>query len=167
MPWGVALHAQPSTALPSHTGVPLFVPQGGIQQATTLHPEISPVERPHTHNQRHGRPITQMGVKGHGVRPLGANNLDATPCEPWWSIPSALLIQPHNQGDEGRPQGSNSHVGRPEIRGVGHTCTSAHARVGAFLPCWVALVFRRSKTTRTKVWITLLHHSYHPPTIAR
>ena len=37
--------------------------------------------------------VTQMGVKAHAVRPLGADNFDATPCEPWWSILGAILIQ--------------------------------------------------------------------------
>ena len=123
----------------AHTGVPLFFPQGGIQQATTLHAKITPPERPHTHNKRHGRPITQMGVKAHGVRPLRANNLDATPCEPWWSIPGAILIQVYNQGGMGRPQGSSSHVGRPKIIGVGvsasHWAEVAHVHLGPIFLC--------------------------------
>ena len=66
----------------------------------TLSTEISSLERPHTHNQRHGRPITQMGVKAHGLSPLGAYDLDATPCEPWWCMRIAILIEPCNQGGE-------------------------------------------------------------------
>ena len=103
----------------ANTGVPLFFPNGGIQQATTLHQKITPGERPRTHNKRHGRPITEKGVKAHGVCPLGANNLDATPCEPWWSIGRAIRIEVCDQGGEGRPQGSSGHVGRPKIGGVG------------------------------------------------
>ena len=117
--WGMALNAQPSTALPLHTRVCRFFSLREGFSRPPLHPEITPRERIHTHNQRHGRPITQMGVKAHGVRPLGAHNLDATPCEPWWSIPGAILIQLYNQGGEGRPQRTSSHVGGPEIRGVG------------------------------------------------
>ena len=69
-----------------------------------------------------GEGLVQIDRKKHrpGVTgPLGANNLDATPREPWWSIAGAIFIQVYNQGGEGRPHGSSSHVGRPKIRGVG------------------------------------------------
>ena len=100
-------------------------PPGNLLPLKTPHTQSAPWALHHA-NGREGPWSQSLGSEKFGCY--------IWPCEPWWCIASAILIEPRNEGGEGRPQGRSSHLGRTKNRGVGVSASQeaqvAHVHLG-------------------------------------